>query len=156
MHAYLQVKGEQRFCGYGSGAPERDTRPQTGTRRRASSSGWPLGFASAPYDPVWAMRHPRRAGWTAVAGPASNLIISLLAVGAIRLGVAGGRAGAQGHGSPALSGTADDVAGLRHDQPVRCVGSLRRRVRSDLLDRGQFDLSGRNVRIARLRVTMIE
>jgi Zn-dependent protease len=53
-------------------------------------SGWPFGFASAPYDPEWAFRHPRRAGWMAVAGPASNLLISLLCVVAIHAGVAAG------------------------------------------------------------------
>jgi Zn-dependent protease len=52
--------------------------------------GWPIGFASAPYDPMWAHDHPRRAGWMAFAGPASNLLLVLLAAGAIRLGVAAG------------------------------------------------------------------
>lgn len=41
--------------------------------------GWPLGFASTPYDPRWAERHPNRAAWMALAGPGANL---LLAVGA--------------------------------------------------------------------------
>lgn len=50
-------------------------------------SGWMLGWASAPYDPHWAERHPRRAGWMALAGPAANLLLVLLAAGAIRLGV---------------------------------------------------------------------
>jgi Zn-dependent protease len=49
-------------------------------------SGWPFGFASAPYDPRWAMRHPRRAAWMALAGPAANLLLVLLAALAIRLG----------------------------------------------------------------------
>ena len=53
-------------------------------------SGWPFGFASAPYDREWALRHPRRAGWMAVAGPAANLFISLLCVVAIHIGVAAG------------------------------------------------------------------
>jgi Zn-dependent protease len=53
-------------------------------------SGWPFGFASAPYDPAWARRHPRRAAWMALAGPAANLILVLLAVAAIRAGVAAG------------------------------------------------------------------
>ena len=53
-------------------------------------SGWPFGFASAPYDPEWALRHPRRAGWMAIAGPAANLAISLLCVVAIHIGVAAG------------------------------------------------------------------
>jgi Zn-dependent protease len=37
--------------------------------------GWPLGFASAPYDPSWALNHPRRAGWMSLAGPAANLVL---------------------------------------------------------------------------------
>jgi Zn-dependent protease len=42
-------------------------------------SGWPMGFASAPFDPHWAMRHPKRAGWMALAGPGANLTLVLLA-----------------------------------------------------------------------------
>lgn len=41
-------------------------------------SGWPFGFASAPYDPRWAMRHPKRAAWMALAGPAANLSLILV------------------------------------------------------------------------------
>ena len=53
-------------------------------------SGWPFGFASAPYDPRWARRHPKRAGLMALAGPAANLLLVLLAAILIRAGVAGG------------------------------------------------------------------
>ncbi|HQR17150.1 MAG TPA: site-2 protease family protein [Gemmatimonadales bacterium] len=53
-------------------------------------SGWPMGFASAPYDPEWARRHPRRAAWMALAGPGANLLLVLLAFGALRLGAATG------------------------------------------------------------------
>lgn len=49
-------------------------------------SGWPFGFASAPYDPAWAMRHPRRAGWMALAGPAANLAIVIITAVAINVG----------------------------------------------------------------------
>ncbi|MDP6114256.1 MAG: site-2 protease family protein, partial [Planctomycetota bacterium] len=35
-----------------------------------------MGWASAPYDPHWALRHPKRAAWMAAAGPASNLMIA--------------------------------------------------------------------------------
>ena len=38
-------------------------------------SGWPFGFASAPYDPAGAMRHPKRAAGMALAGPAANLLL---------------------------------------------------------------------------------
>jgi Zn-dependent protease len=53
-------------------------------------SGWPIGFASAPFDPAWAERHPRRAAWMALAGPASNFGLVLLAGLALRLGAASG------------------------------------------------------------------
>lgn len=52
--------------------------------------GWPMGFASAPYDPDWARRHPRRAAWMALAGPASNLLLAALAFLALKAGAAGG------------------------------------------------------------------
>ena len=44
-----------------------------------------IGFASAPYDPLWERRHPRRAAWMALAGPAANFTLMLLAVLAIRV-----------------------------------------------------------------------
>jgi Zn-dependent protease len=52
------------------------------------SRQWMMGWASAPYDPAWADRHPRRAAWMALAGPAANLSLVLLAAAAIRIGVA--------------------------------------------------------------------
>src|SRR5437588_519190 len=42
-----------------------------------------LGWASAPYDPNWARRHPRRAAWMALAGPATNYTLMLIAAIAI-------------------------------------------------------------------------
>ena len=53
-------------------------------------SGWPMGFASAPYDPDWAMRHPKRAAWMALAGPGANLLLVVLAGVAIRIGILAG------------------------------------------------------------------
>ncbi len=53
-------------------------------------SGWPFGFASAPYDPAWAQQHPRRAAWMALAGPGANLLLVLLAVLLVRQGTAAG------------------------------------------------------------------
>lgn len=52
--------------------------------------GWMIGWASAPYDPTWASRHPRRAAAMAAAGPAANFALALLAASAIRVGVAKG------------------------------------------------------------------
>ena len=51
-------------------------------------TGWPFGYASAPYDPAWARRHPKRAAWMALAGPASNLLLVLGAAGIISAGIA--------------------------------------------------------------------
>ena len=51
-------------------------------------SGWVMGWASAPYDPTWAYRHPHRAARMALAGPAANFTLMVLAAIAIRVGVA--------------------------------------------------------------------
>jgi Zn-dependent protease len=52
--------------------------------------GWMIGWASAPYDPLWAERHPRRAAWMALAGPAANFVLMLIGGIAIRVGVSQG------------------------------------------------------------------
>lgn len=49
--------------------------------------GWPIGFASAPYNPQWAYRHPKKAAWMALAGPGSNLLIMLIALLLIHIGI---------------------------------------------------------------------
>ena len=49
-----------------------------------------MGWASAPYDPLWERRHPKRSGWMALAGPTANLLLMLLSVAALRLGAAEG------------------------------------------------------------------
>ncbi len=54
----------------------------------AFTAGWAMGWASAPYDPRWADRYPRRAAWMAAAGPAGNFCIALAAFLLLRGGVA--------------------------------------------------------------------
>jgi Zn-dependent protease len=49
-------------------------------------NGSMIGFASAPYNPDWARRHPHRAGLMALAGPATNFSLMLLAAVALRVG----------------------------------------------------------------------
>ena len=56
----------------------------------AFSMGWPIGWASTPYDPAWERRHPRRAAWMAAAGPAANLLLAAIALGLLRLGLESG------------------------------------------------------------------
>lgn len=55
-----------------------------------SHGSWMMGWASAPYDPLWAHRHPRRAALMALAGPLANLSVVLASGLAIRAGLASG------------------------------------------------------------------
>lgn len=52
--------------------------------------GWMMGWASAPYDPYWARRYPRRDAWMSLAGPAANFAIVLIAAVLIHIGIAAG------------------------------------------------------------------
>src|SRR5260370_5838089 len=52
--------------------------------------GWMFGWASAPFDPTWQRRYPRRSAWMALAGPAAHFTLMLLAGVAIRGGMAMG------------------------------------------------------------------
>lgn len=45
--------------------------------------GQMIGWASAPFDPAWERRYPKRAGLMALAGPAANFI--LMIIGAVGL-----------------------------------------------------------------------
>jgi len=45
-----------------------------------------MGYASAPYDPSWERRHPHRAAWMALAGPATNYTLMLIAAIVLRIG----------------------------------------------------------------------
>jgi Zn-dependent protease len=56
----------------------------------ALATGWPMGYASAPYNPDWARRYPNRAAWMALAGPAANLLLVIVAVVALKIGHASG------------------------------------------------------------------
>ncbi|MCX7045564.1 MAG: site-2 protease family protein [Candidatus Sumerlaeota bacterium] len=51
------------------------------------SMGWPLGFASCPYDARWARVYPRRAAVMALAGPLSSLAILIVVILLIWAGV---------------------------------------------------------------------
>jgi Zn-dependent protease len=51
-------------------------------------AGWMMGWASAPYDPMWQQRYPRRAAVMSLAGPAANFCLMLLAVVGLRVGAA--------------------------------------------------------------------
>jgi Zn-dependent protease len=50
-------------------------------------SGFSIGWASTPYDPIWEQRYPKRAALMAAAGPATNLLIAVLCLVALRVGL---------------------------------------------------------------------
>jgi Zn-dependent protease len=56
--------------------------------------GWAIGWASAPYDPYWAGRYPRRAAIMAAAGPLGNFLIATAAFIVLRTGLEVGVFGA--------------------------------------------------------------
>ena len=37
-----------------------------------------IGWASAPYDPVWSRQHPKRAAWMSLAGPGANFSLCIV------------------------------------------------------------------------------
>jgi Zn-dependent protease len=49
--------------------------------------GWMIGWASAPYNPRWAIANPRRSAIMSLAGPAANLSLVILAAIFIRAGI---------------------------------------------------------------------
>jgi Zn-dependent protease len=53
----------------------------------AFTRGWAIGWASAPFDPAWAERYPRRAALMSAAGPLGNFAIALLAWIGLRVGL---------------------------------------------------------------------
>jgi Zn-dependent protease len=93
-HAWSALKGGDSTA-YEGGQVSLDPRPHI--RREpfgmvvlplltALLVGWPLGYASAPYNVAWARKHPDRAAWMALAGPGANLLLVILAALALRVG----------------------------------------------------------------------
>ncbi len=97
-HAFAANRGGDPTA-YLGGQVSLDPRPHM-RREPFGTVLWPLlsyamwgsmiGWASTPYSPAWADRHPRRAAWMSLAGPFANLLLVLLAGLAIRAGIAAG------------------------------------------------------------------
>jgi len=49
--------------------------------------GFMIGWASAPYDPSWAAGNPKKAAYMGLAGPASNLLLVIVAGVLIHAGI---------------------------------------------------------------------
>src|SRR6478736_232518 len=52
--------------------------------------GFPLGYASVPFDPRWGRRYPTRQALMSFAGPLANFTLAILALLAIKGLIAGG------------------------------------------------------------------
>ena len=50
----------------------------------ASNGTMCFGFAHAPYDPLWAHRHPKRAALMSAAGPIANILLALIAFAVLK------------------------------------------------------------------------
>ena len=49
-----------------------------------------IGYASAPYDPAWAIKNPKKSGLMSLAGPGANFALALLAAIVMRIGLEAG------------------------------------------------------------------
>ncbi len=47
-----------------------------------------IGWASAPFDPFWSQRYPKRAAWMSLAGPMANFTLVIIAAVLMRVGFA--------------------------------------------------------------------
>jgi Zn-dependent protease len=52
--------------------------------------GGMIGWASAPYDPYWQQRYPRRAALMSLAGPGANFALAIIAAIGIHIGIGAG------------------------------------------------------------------
>ncbi|MEM9068398.1 MAG: site-2 protease family protein [Myxococcota bacterium] len=53
-----------------------------------AGGGWMIGWASAPYDPRWAARFPKKAALMAAAGPMGNFLLAAVGAGIVHGGIA--------------------------------------------------------------------
>lgn len=53
-----------------------------------SGAGSMIGWGSAPFDPYWQIRYPRRAALMALAGPVTNFLLACVAAVLMRIGIA--------------------------------------------------------------------
>jgi len=97
-HAWAALRGGDKTA-YHGGQVSLDPRPHIKREPfgmvvlpllSALATGWPMGYASAPYDPTWARKYPNRAALMALAGPGANLLLVILAAIALRLGYQAG------------------------------------------------------------------
>lgn len=85
------------------------------------AGGAMIGWASAPYDPAWQQKYPRRAAWMSLAGPAANILLMVIAAVTMRVGLMAGvfQAPARLSSSRMMDATAGGVM-----EPIAVVVSI--------------------------------
>jgi Zn-dependent protease len=63
----------------------------------SSAGGGLMGWGSAPYNPLWQIRYPRRAALMALAGPLTNFSLAIIVAVIIRIGLITGVFGIPEH-----------------------------------------------------------
>ena len=75
------------------------------------TAGWVMGWASVPYNSTWASRHPKRAAWMSLAGPAMNFGLAFIALIAIKVLLSQGIFTPNGWVEAGIVGVAPEYAG---------------------------------------------
>jgi Zn-dependent protease len=84
--------------------------------------GYPLGWASVPYDPYWGQRHPLRRAVMSLAGPLANFTLAFLAVAVMRVLIETGVFHLSGTGIQA--GFVYLSEGVQQNSPLAAAGFL--------------------------------
>lgn len=85
--------------------------------------GWMMGWASAPYDPAWGRRHPRRWAMMALAGPMANLALALSAFVVIKVLLATGTFQLPSH-FDVFSSLVEPAGNVAGHSPLRALAML--------------------------------
>jgi Zn-dependent protease len=84
--------------------------------------GWPLGWASVPYDSRWGQRFPLRASLMSLAGPATNFALAFLSLATLRILIQVGVFHTSGVG--ARVGFVSLSEGVAHNSPLAALAFL--------------------------------
>lgn len=84
--------------------------------------GYPLGFASVPFDPHWGRRYPLRQAVMSLAGPLANFSLALLAIVILRILIASDVFHLYGAG--ARVGFVVLGEGIAHNSPLAAIAFL--------------------------------
>ena len=100
--------------------------------------GFPLGWASVPYDPLWGSRHPLRRALMSLAGPLANYSLALICIVTLRVLIEAGVFHLSGRGVHA--GFVHLNEGVPQNSPLAALAFLLSRAFTLNLLLGTFNL----------------